>query len=224
MPVSRYTLKSEVANAFKVNWLPGIILQLFAASICLCFFYWPASNEVFNNITLLKTEYEWKFSLVSTMVFGGIIPFIYISLIQKSIKPTWSTFLFYALFWAIKGVEVDLFYSLQADWFGNNNDLKTIVKKTFIDQFIYSAFWAVPSITLAYLWLGENFNFQLWRNKINRNIFTVKIPTIIVSNWLTWIPAVSIIYMMPAPLQLPLFNLVLCFFVILLSVLTKEES
>jgi hypothetical protein len=40
---------------------------------------------------------------------------------------------------------------------------------------------------------------------------------------LIWIPAVSIIYSMPNELQIPLFNLVLCFWVLLLNVLNKPR-
>lgn len=44
-----------------------------------------------------------------------------------------------------------------------------------------------------------------------------------ISNWLIWIPAVSVIYMMPVDLQLPLFNIVLLFFGLLVAVLSKNE-
>ena len=126
------------------------------------------------------------------------------------------------IFWGIKGVEVDIFYRFQGQWFGYANDFKTIASKTLVDQFLYSAFWAAPSITISYLWVENRFKFkQTWR-AMDRNFFTVKMPTIILSNWLVWIPAVSVVYLMPADLQIPLFNLVLCFWVLLLAVLNKK--
>lgn len=131
--------------------------------------------------------------------------------------------MFYIVFWACKGIEVDLFYTLQALWFGNANDFSTILRKTAVDQFIYSVFWAVPSMMICFLWMESNFSFGDTLPKLNKRFWLMKIPTVIVSNWLVWIPAVSIIYSMPASLQLPLFNLVLCFFVILLTVLSKEK-
>jgi hypothetical protein len=57
---------------------------------------------------------------------------------------------------------------------------------------------------------------------MDRKFFCVKIPTVVLSNWLVWIPAVSVVYAMPAELQIPLFNLVLCFWVLLLAVLNKR--
>jgi len=40
---------------------------------------------------------------------------------------------------------------------------------------------------------------------------------VMVSIWAVWLPAVVIIYSFPSPLQLPLFNIVLCFWCLLLS-------
>ncbi|MET0356516.1 MAG: hypothetical protein ABW044_07035, partial [Cellvibrio sp.] len=129
---------------------------------------------------------------------------------------------FYLVFWGLKGVEVDFFYQLQGDWFGYDNTLKTIVLKTCIDQFFYSALWAAPSITIIYLWVESGYDFRKWTNAMDRKFFTVKIPTVILSNWMVWFPSVSIVYSMPQDLQIPLFNLVLCFWVLLLAVLNKK--
>jgi hypothetical protein len=41
--------------------------------------------------------------------------------------------------------------------------------------------------------------------------------------WVVWIPATSIIYSLPLPLQIPLFNLVLCFYVLTVSALTLRN-
>jgi hypothetical protein len=60
------------------------------------------------------------------------------------------------------------------------------------------------------------------KQAMDRKFFSVKIPTVILSNWLVWTPAVCVVYAMPNELQIPLFNLVLCFWVLLLAVLNKK--
>ena len=87
-----------------------------------------------------------------------------------------------------------------------------------------TALWAAPSITLSYLWLQAGFNLKAWWHSIDRHYLLQTLPVVIVSNWLVWIPAVSIIYSMPTELQVPLFNLVLCFWVLLLAVLNKRDD
>jgi hypothetical protein len=99
-----------------------------------------------------------------------------------------------------------------------------LATKVAVDQFIYSACWAAPTITLNYLWMEAQFNLRAWWRALSVQYLIQKLSTVIVSNWLVWIPAVSIIYAMPAELQIPLFNLVLCFWVLLLAVLNKQES
>ena len=49
-----------------------------------------------------------------------------------------------------------------------------------------------------------------------------KFATIQISAWIVWVPAVLIIYSLPANLQIPLFNLVLCFFSLVLAFVSRD--
>ncbi|WP_235188550.1 hypothetical protein [Catenovulum agarivorans] len=178
---------------------------------------------MFETIAQLKVQYGWRYTFVATALFGGLIPFLYLYRIRALPQlPISKLVAFYLLFWGIKGVEVDFFYQLQGYWFGYDNTFATIAKKTAMDQFVYSAMWAAPSITICYLWLENNFSYKKTLIAANKTFFTTTLPSVIISNWLVWIPAVSIIYTMPANLQIPLFNLVLCFWVLMLTALSKR--
>jgi hypothetical protein len=73
------------------------------------------------------------------------------------------------------------------------------------------------------MWQDQGFNWLKTRRQLTLPILTIKIATTVVTNWLIWIPSVILIYMMPLSLQIPLFNLVLCFFVLVLSAVQKDE-
>jgi hypothetical protein len=45
-----------------------------------------------------------------------------------------------------------------------------------------------------------------------------------IANFAVWVPAVAIIYALPTALQLPLQNLVLLFFTLLLAHLNRRQS
>ncbi len=214
----------NILRALKQNFIPGLILQTVALGVASCYFFWPDSRVFFSFFGDLKATHGWLYSMISTAIFAGIIPFLYLYFTRQIQQSLVKVFLFYIVFWSIKGVEVDFFYQLQGFWFGNELNFETIFKKVMVDQFIYSALWAAPGITIVYLWKDCNFSFSALRKNLNQELFTLKIPTTVISNWLVWIPAVSIIYTMPPPLQIPLFNLVLCFFVLLLASLTKNHS
>lgn len=218
------SIKQSIFAALKKNLLPGLVLQLFAASILVIYFFVPASKPIFTLLGELKQSYGFGYSFIATAFFGGLIPFLYLWL-SKSLAPNCNLlglFIFYIVFWGYKGMEVDFFYRLQADWFGTGNDVTTIVTKMAADQFFYSALWSAPSITIVYLWMESNWSIAEAKNALTKEFFFVKIPTVILSNWLVWIPAVCVVYAMPSELQIPLFNLVLCFWVLLLAVLNKK--
>ena len=107
-----------------------------------------------------------------------------------------------------QGIEVDLCYRLKSFWFGNGNDINTFLMKTIVDQFGSAALWAATRLAIAYSWKDSGFCWHEFRRVCNRPPFTRKIPVGVISNWLIWPPSVSIIYVMPPVLQLPLFNLV----------------
>jgi hypothetical protein len=219
------SIRQTIGAALLRNLKPGLVLQAFALLILAIYFWVPASQPLFSRVAQWKADYGFAYSFTSTAFFGGLVPFVYL---------WWSSAFrgrnvllvaaFYLLFWGTKGMEVDFFYRLQADWFGTGNDWQTLATKVAVDQFLYSAFWAAPSITLLYLWMEMDWSLSRWWQALDRQFLCVKMPTVILSNWLVWIPAVSVVYAMPADLQIPLFNLVLCFWVLMLAVLNRRES
>lgn len=211
------------AKSFNQNLKPGIVLWLFALVLVLMYYFYQPSKALFDVFGELKIQFGSNYAIVSTAFFGGLIPFIYLYLSKQITKLVLPELLFYLVFWAWKGWEVDLFYTYQGYWFGDNPDFSTIITKMLVDQFVYSFLWAAPTIAILYLWKNCQFNIRLFRKELNSEFFRVKLPAVIISNWLVWIPAVSIIYSLPVKLQIPLFNLVLCFWVILLAVLNKRK-
>ena len=219
------SIKASILFALKQNFLPGLVLQFFALAVVLVYFFVPASQPVYAWFGVLKHNYGFLYAFISTAFFGGLIPFLYLFASKQldSSRSALVLLLFYVIFWGLKGIEVDFFYQLQGKWFGYENDFKTIATKVIIDQFLYSALWAAPMITICYLWVENHFAFGKSIAAMDKQFFVVKIPTVIFSNWLVWIPAVSIVYSMPQDLQIPLFNLVLCFWVLILAVLGKSK-
>jgi hypothetical protein len=161
--------------------------------------------------------------VIATATFGGLIPYLFLLLHGKLVGNPIKHCVFYCLLWAFMGGLIDAFYSFQSYLFGDNIQLLTIIKKTAFDQFVFSAFLTCPFLTVLYMWQDQGFNWLKTRRQLTLPILTIKIATTVVTNWLIWIPSVILIYMMPLSLQIPLFNLVLCFFVLVLSAVQKDE-
>lgn len=227
MPKSRpsHPLEALWANSvagMRANLLPGIALWIVALGIVLIYYFVDSSRPAFTWIADLKESFGYLFSGISTGLFGGIIPFAWLYFAKRI--PGGQIFacgLFYTIYWAVRGMEVDAFYRLQ-DWlFGSGIQWQTIATKVSIDQFVYSLLWSAPVTAVFYGWKDLGFTWSAFRAQFSRRLITIRIPSVLLSTWLVWIPATAIIYSLPLPLQVPLFNLVLCFFVLLMSALQK---
>ena len=217
-------LRADIIRAFRHNLIPGLVLQVIAVSLALLYYFWPPALPAFAFVADLKGRYGMLYAVCATALFGGIIPFAYLWASGQTRQHPGGELLFYLLFWGYKGAEVDLFYRLQGWLFGTDNSWQTVVAKTSFDQLVYAAFWMVPTIAVAYLWKDSGFNWRRFRHRLDQRFFALTVPTIVVSNWLVWLPAVSVIYFMPPHLQVPLYNLVQCFFVILLHMLGNGKE
>jgi hypothetical protein len=220
----RRVLASGMAG-MKHNALPGLALWVLALLLVLADRTLPVAHAFFQSVGVMKDRYGLVFSATSTAFFGGVVPFVFLMAKGKIPRDRFAVELaFYLLFWAYKGVEVDLFYRLQGHLFGNGATPGTIVRKVLVDQFIYNPIWAAPTSALAFLWKESVFSWGAMRPKLGLDFMAFSVPVTLMSTWAVWIPAVAIIYCLPAPLQIPLFNLVLCFWVLVLSFISKRPA
>ena len=166
----------------------------------------------------------WVFLSVDCF-FGGLVPYCLLFLqgkIPSGRKLAWLTF--FLIFWGVKGMEVDAFYRLQGYFFGYSANVQTILSKVLVDQFVYCIFWSAPCTALFYGWKRAGFTLGKDRYWLSLGYILEESAFLLVSTWIIWIPSVSIIYAMPKDLQIPLFNLTLCFFVLVISFIEKRDG
>lgn len=217
------SVKEIVTTAFRENLRPGLALQSFALLLVLLYYFVPAAQPFYQTLTRWKTQGGYLYSVVATAFFGGILPFLMILLKGKTAgKRILPLLLFYVLFWAVKGLEIDLFYQFQAILFGDSNHWWVVTRKVLFDQGVYVPFWAVPTMTILYLWRDSDFNWSGVKERLQQESFFRRCFRVIVPNYMIWIPAVTIVYNLPLILQLPLFNLVLAFWALIMSSVSEQ--
>jgi hypothetical protein len=209
----------------KRNALPGLALQVFALALVLLYYFSPGARPGFETVAGWKTQFGFAYSALSTAIFGGLIPFLVLWASGSIKEGRWrAELLFYLLLWGYRGVEVDLFYRLQTFIFGDGASLAVVLPKVLLDQFVYSIFIAAPSQVVFFLWKDRSFSFAAIKPDLNFTYMISAVANVVFSQWMVWIPAVSIIYCLPAALQIPLFNLVVCFWVLLLTFVTQRSA
>jgi len=208
----------QIKKSFSENIRPGLVLQALALTIVLLYFLYQPFHNLLDQIGQWKAEGNLLISGIITMFFGGLFPFLLLFLTGKINKEkALSLGIFYMLFWLWKGMEVDLLYRFQAFLFGDSNQWQVVLKKVITDQFIYGPLWAAPTMMIFYLWKDSDFNFTRMKEKLQEEDAIRRIIPVLASNMVVWIPAVTIVYMLPLSLQFPLFNLVLVFWTLILN-------
>jgi hypothetical protein len=131
--------------------------------------------------------------------------------------------IFFFLYWAAQGLMVDTLYRLQSQWFGDGNDPLTLFKKVLVDQGPYNLLYATPVSLFFYTWKDHDFSWtRAWT--AYKTDFSNRYWSVMISAWMVWIPAVTMIYSLPPDLQIPLFNLVICFFTLVLAFVSRETE
>ena len=120
------------------------------------------------------------------------------------------------------GMIVAVFYDYQAFWFGQGHSLGTLAPKVLVDQFVFSVLWSTPYYALAFRWQGVRYSpARLWSEMKPAFLFERMLP-VLITNWMFWIPGVTIIYSMPLPLEMPLNIFGTAIWGVLLAALAKK--
>jgi hypothetical protein len=210
----------------RANVLPGIALQLLALALVLGYYDLPEVHRGLARLAQIHQAAGVGFGAASTALFAGLLPFLYIRLARRGVlghaRYGWIQGLSLMAFWAYKGVEVDLWYRLQAQVVGSGHEASTIVLKVLLDQFVYCPGFAVPNITLVYEAVEVAPDWAALRADLKApGWYRRRVLPILISNLGVWLPAAAVIYCLPTPLQLPLENLVLCFYTLILMHQTR---
>jgi hypothetical protein len=215
---------TQIGKAFRKNLLPGCVLWCFGLLLITGYFYVDAINSILDVTADLKETYGFLFSAVSMGLFGGLIP-ANVALTMGRI-PKHRRFrdtVFFTLFWAFMGVEIDLLYRIQAACFGSGSDFVTLTLKTVVDQFVYMPLIATVPLLILYHWKDMDYLLAPTIDSLKCRAFWAKTPLVIFSCWIVWIPAVYMIYWFPSSLQLAIANLIECFWALMLLVLTTSS-
>jgi len=204
------------------NRIPALMVQAFAGTLVALYCLAPELRPWFELIGAIKARYNPGFAIISTAFFGGLIPWLV--LMHRGRIPSGQHLRhlsFYVGFWALQGAVVNTLYSGLNAWLGPNKDLQTLLLKVLIDQGPFNLLWGTPCCLFLMGWKDAEFSWSRFRVANPPRVLAHRFLTIQVSAWVVWIPAVTMIYSLPADLQIPLFNLVVCFFSLLLTFVSR---
>jgi|TARA_B110000495_G_C23039206_1_gene622127 hypothetical protein len=207
----------------KSNLLPGAVLWVLGIILVISYYQVQAVGEMLDRLGEFKLASSPWFGIISTALFGSLIPWIVQAVFLKGAdKQPFRHVPWLLLFWGIHGWQVDWLYRIQAGLFGNGIDFMTILKKTLVDEFVWVPFLAVWQLVLGYLLIEKKGSLLEFRAALKKKPFLDRAIPLMIANWVVWIPAVSLIYLFPLPLQLPLMNIILALWCLILAFFAKN--
>ena len=238
---------SSFKNAIRKGWqaairnrIPGLFIWCTGLAFIVGYYYLPSVQKSLEALGEFKLTWSWRFSMVSTAIFGGLIPSLVTLFTAKPrqeriesqetqtqwLKPgsTAEYLLANTLLWAYKGLEIDYFYQFQGWVFGNQSDVQTVLTKTLCDQFVMVPIIGMTNVVLFYHWRECGYSFRKAWGTLGNDWYGRLVLPPLIANWFVWVPAVAMIYCLPAALQLPVQNLILCFWVLILLVYAQPDE
>jgi hypothetical protein len=210
----------------RANLVPGFALQAAALALVLGYYHEPSVRAALGKLAAFRERTGFLSAIASTGVFGGLLPFLYLRYGRRDAGAAprfrWVQGMGLTAFWAYKGLEVDLWYRIQAHVVGSGHGAATIAIKAFLDQFVYCPAFAVPVTAAVYRLVDTGYDWAgVARDIAAPRWYARRVLPVLVSNLGVWVPAVAIIYALPTPLQLPMQNIVLCFFTLIVAHQTR---
>jgi hypothetical protein len=212
---------AEGVAAAKANVRPAVALWLLGLSILGAYYFTDAGRAGLERVAAVRETYGLLYAAMATATFGGLIPWLVMRSRPRSrARATAGLLVFMSVLWMIKGVEVHALYAGLALLLGDTNELPVLLGKVALDQGLYAPLYAAPSLLLAYRLHDSGYRLRSLGAVVSRRWWLDEALPVILANSAVWTPAVAMIYALPLALQLPMQNLVLCFWSLILVFMT----
>lgn len=212
-------------RAARANLVPGLIVQATMVALLAAYYLVPAVRGVLEHQAEVKSRWGYGYSALSGVFAGGVLPELLRVFVFQKGKPRRANlveFAFAAPFWALMGMAADLLYRWQAVWFGDEASFSSVVPQVAVDQFVYNPLFAAPVTVWLYAW--KNGGFRWRRSFFTRCYYADRIVPALFANWGVWIPLVTVLYVLPEPVQIPMFALALSLWVMLYGWMAAEHD
>ena len=202
----------------------SVLLVAMSAMVAI-YYCWPAGAAVLSRYAAWQHAGGlFRTGLVAGFA-GGILSEL--SVIYICDGGRWNAahlenMVFRFVVFSLGGLVVYKFYEWQAFWFGDGLSWRVLLPKVLVDQFMFSVFWSTTYQTLIFRWHALRYSgSRLWSELDGRFVVERMLP-VLVTNWMFWIPGVTLVYSMPLILQMPLNIFATAIWSLLLAGLAKS--
>lgn len=212
-------------RAARANVVPGLVVQGAMLSLLLLYSFHAPSRPAFGRLAETKAAWGIGYSVLAAAVAGAVVPELLRVLLGQRGRLRAANFkelLFGIPFWGAMGFVVDLFYRGQARWFGDEPVALVVIPQVLVDQFVYNPLFAAPVTVWLFDW--KNRGYRMTRDFFTARYYRDHVVPALFATWGVWIPVVTVLYLLPEPVQIPLFSLALSLWAILYGWMSEDQA
>lgn len=209
----------RITVAVRTYAVAGLILQALLALVILGYYFLPPVHGVLETAAVWKMHYGLAYSVFSTAFFGGVVPF----LVRRVMGEAKESLTFDIAFWVLTGIVVDLLYRSQISMFGAETTVAVVARKLAFDQLLAGPIMLTIQ-TAAVEWRDRGYRVtETWRI-LGPRWYAQRVVPVQLTCFMIWPPAVAVIYSLKPALQIPVVNLVQCFWALIFFFMARREA
>lgn len=205
-------------RAAKSLSVPAGLLFFAAATLVAGYYTVPAMHTAMDSVSAVKHALGSGFSFLSTMLLAGLTPWLF-RMALPALRPArpLPELVFALVWWGVMGLVLDGFYRLLGHLFDGRGwpVAAVVLAKVAVDMGVFTPLYASPANALSHLWKDLGFSFPALRARFGRGWYRRLVLPNLIPNYIVWVPGVTLVYAMPGPLQLPMSNLLGCFWALM---------
>lgn len=214
-------------RAARQNLRAMLALQMLMAAIVAAYYCWPAATMLLSRYAVWQHSGGVLGAAFATAVAGGVLSEASLVYIQNGGRWTAAhveNLCFKFVFFFFNGALVYEFYILQSVWFGNGTAWSILLPKILVDQFGFTVFWSLPVQSLLFRWQLLCYSWKRLGAELDVDFVLHQMLPVLITNWMFWIPGVTLVYSMPLILQMPINIFATAIWSLLLAGLAKNAQ
>lgn len=191
-------------RALRAQWAPILVVQVLAIALVFAYYRSEAMQSVAHTLSVWKKEGGLVAAFVAGYFAGGCLPEVAKALagrLRKLDRAWLGKAAFTGFVYGIIGIEVDVFYRLQAVIFGDGTDLGTLAIKTGVDMALFATLIAIPTTVFLFDWRRAGFSLRALSRELRAVWYRDRVLPALIPNWAFWTPVLFCVYAMPTDLQ-----------------------
>ncbi|MBC7784234.1 MAG: hypothetical protein H7144_10370 [Burkholderiales bacterium] len=193
-------------EAVKEFWKPMLLIELCGLVVVVAYFKSAHVKAGADVLGQWSTKGGVLFAMAACAIASAVVPELAKMIALGDThwdRRRWNNLVFNLVLFSIMGGIAIYFYELQQWLFGDDGRIVTSLKKTAVDQFLYTPIITLPAVSIAFTWREVDWSVPRLLRAMTPSWYARRIGRLIIPCWCFWIPMTTLMYSLPPGLVFP---------------------